>query len=413
MNYKVNKILIILSILVSLIACSNEDNPIKITQSDVTFHESKIDSLTSYFSFSKDIVVSGTNYKLLLGNNEEYQSNVLMSFADIPEDIISVENAVLTIYTDLKPAGDMTISVKKLLQGYDEYEADWENSADGEPWYDTFYEATNISPITISDTIGIEQDSLVFEIPAEDILNWQHEDFDYYSLMLTTEDNNYMELLSSEHSDAPKLTFTYTVADEDDSFEYEHSPARDTYIVNNKLDDYKIEDNRLILNNLIPVRTYLKFDIDKSVFQYENEDNEIEELTDAELNHVTINEAYVRLYIKENSYFSSAQVLSAVAYRVDKEIDQAQYIDHENLEYFSNTGSSSTTISDDEESVPYFDVKITPLLQGFTSGEKENFGIVIVSAYESDTFNAFEFYGNESDEYKPQVFFKFTPPYLY
>ncbi|OQY37648.1 MAG: hypothetical protein B6226_04985 [Candidatus Cloacimonetes bacterium 4572_65] len=389
------------------IGCTNEKNPIGITESNLIPIEGTIDSLTTYFSYKDEFDVNGDNYKLLIGVNNSIESKAILSFSNFPENLDTIENATLKIISDLKPYGELTIDVNKLTETFNEDEANWDNSAEDTPWEADFTTDALIESVTYVDTIGLLGDTLTFDIPAEAILNWQEGELEDYNLILSSLSENYIEIFSSENVKRPVLEFTYTVIDDDTEHTYTGNPRIDTSLLNDLVPE-EVTWEKLEFKNLPPVKSFMKFDIDYNSFVDQN--GAI--LSESELEHTTINEAYIRLYLKENSFFDNSLAIYLTAFRVTNEISQAEVITSDAIEYFANTGTSTTVFSSDSEENQYIDIKITPILQGFVSQKKENYGIVIGSSYESDNFNSVEFFGNENEELKPQVHFTYTIPYL-
>ena len=156
------------------------------------------------------------------------------------------------------------------------------------------------------------------------------------------------------------------------------------------------------------MRSFLKFNVDTNNFLNQNG----QALSEFEIKHLTVNNAYLRLYIKNFSFLPESRLLYITPFRVKTEVTETSIIDSDNMEYLINTGTSLTTIKAEPDTTQYIDVKITPILQGLISGEKDNFGIVLRSSYQSSNFDQVEFYGkDEQDEtLRPKVHFVYTLP---
>jgi len=159
---------------------------------------------------------------------------------------------------------------------------------------------------------------------------------------------------------------------------------------------------------MLPRRSFLKFDVDTANL-VDQTGNPLDEF---QIKHLTVNKAYLRLYLKENSFFTGKRNSYLSAYRVTKEIDGHQAIGKDNLEYLVNSGTASKIFIAEADTTQFIDVKITPLMQGFISGEKENFGIVLRSPYQSTNFDVMEFHASDAEDVtlRPKVHFIYTLP---
>lgn len=391
----------------TILACTTKDNKINIINSDLYPISGSVNSFTDYYSFRDEVSVNGENYKLLVSNTEEVESQALLSFAYLPKDLFSVSNATLTIYSDLKPGGEMVFQVKEVLQDYLEGEANWEEARKGTIWDPEKIITTGIEPVTHIDTIGTKLDSLHFNIPGEEILAWAEKELSLYSLLIYTESDNYIELFSSESAKVPVLKFNYTTTTSNEVKEYKRNCFKDTYLVNDKQDLNLTWDN-LEYSNMLPRKSFLKFEIDSDNLTNE----EGEPLTEFQFKHLTVNKAYLRLYLKDHSFFTGKRNSYLSAYRVISPVEEHVPLETSDLEYLVNTGTSTKVFSAEADTTQFIDVKITPLIQGFISGKKENHGIVLKSAYQSTNFDSMQFYTPDAAEeaLRPKIYFIYTLP---
>ncbi len=411
MYLMIKRVLFWLSFTLLIFGCNDKDNTINITQSDLHPIAGQIDSISEQYSFRDEISVNGENYKLLVSNTTELESQAILSFAYLPDNVEYINNATLTLYSDLKPYGDMVFKLKLLEQEYLESEANWEEASSGIAWDPELIFDSEIEAIVFSDTIGTTIDSLVFNLSNDEIKTWTENDQSLFSLIIYTESDNYIEIYSSEHSKNPVLKFNYKLnsdATDLEDREYERNSFKDTSIINDKLGSELILDNTLKINNLPPMRSFLKFNVDTNNFLNQNG----QALSEFEIKHLTVNNAYLRLYIKDFSFLPESRLLYITPFRVKTEVTETSIIDSDNMEYLINTGTSLSTIKAEPDTTQYIDVKITPILQGIISGEKDNFGIVLKSSYQSSNFDQVEFYGkDEQDEtLRPKVHFVYTLP---
>lgn len=391
-----------------LFACNNKENNINITQSDLIPMAGQISSFSEEYSFRDEISVNGENYKLLIANTEEVQSQALLSFAYLPDNVEYITDATLTLYTDLKPYGEMEFKVKRLEQEYLEAEADWNQASESVDWDQNLIFDSQTPSITLTDTVAASIDSLVFDLSEAEILTWTETEESLFSLIIYTESDNYIEIYSSENSKNPVLKFNYRLNSENEEKEYERNAFKDTYIVNDKLGLDQIWTSTLTVGNMTPRRAYFKFNIDASSLL--NQDGQT--LTDFQQDHLTINSAYVRFYIKDFSFLEGNRSVYLTPWRVKEEVTETTKIDSDNLEYLINTGTTIATIKSEPDSTQYIDLKITPILQGFISGEKDNYGIVMTSSYQSSNFDIIEFWGKDAEDesLRPKLHFVYTLP---
>jgi hypothetical protein len=408
MYLMIKRLLFWLTFTLVLFACNNKENNINITQSDLHPMSGQFTSFSQEFSFKDQIDVNGENYKLLIANTEEIQSQAVISFAYLPENVEYIANATLTLYSDLKPYGDMEFKIKRLEQDYLESEANWLQASQDVDWDENLIFTSQTPPITLTDTIAASLDSLVFNIPADEIKTWTQTDQTLFSLIIYTDSDNYIEVYSSENSKNPVLKFNYMLNSETEEKTYERNAFKDTYIVNDKQETDQTWSSILTIGNMPPKRAYFKFDVDTDMIASGSDQT----LTDFQKEHITINSAYVRFYVKDFSFFEGNRNIYITPWRVKEEVSQASNIDSDMLEYLVNTGTSLATIKSNPDSTQYIDVKITPILQGFITGEKDNFGIVMTSSYQSSNFDQIELWGKDAEDadLRPKVHFIYTLP---
>jgi len=414
MYLMIKRVLFCLSFTLLIFGCSDKENSLNIIQSDLQPIANQIDSISQQFSFRDEVSVNGENYKLLISNTQEVESQAIISFAYLPENVEYINNATLTLYSDLKPVGNMEFKIKRLEQDYIESEANWEQASEGITWEDSllFDSATPI--VTHTDTIATSLDSLVFQIPEDEILAWTEKDLNLFSLIIYTESENYIEIYSSEHSKNPVLKFNYRLNSETEEEEYNRTAFKDTFIININEDADQFWDNTLEFSNMLPKKSFLKFDVEPHDFVNPFDEDLDEEDINYRIKHLTVNNAYVRLYIniEESSFFSGTRIISITPFRVNSEVTEAGVIDSENLEYLVNSGTTTKSILSEPDSTQYIDLKITPILQGIISGERENYGIVLRSSNQSRNFDAIKFYGMDAEDesLRPKVHFVYTLP---
>jgi len=410
MYLMIKRVLFCLSFALVIFGCTDKENTINITQSDLYPLAGQINSINEQFTFRDEISVNGENYKLLVGNTQEVESQAIISFAYLPDNVEYITDASLTIYTDLKAEGDLELKFKRLEQDYLEASATWDQAEEGQAWNNDLIFDSDTPSMVLSDTIATSIDTLVFDLSEEEILTWTQQDLSLLSFIIYTESDNYIEIYSSENSINPNLKFTYRLNSETEEKEYDRDAFKDTSIINDKQGADQTWSNVMEISNMLPKRSYLKFDMDtEDLLNQENNP-----LSEFQLNHLTVNEAIIRLYFnkEESSFFGDTRTVSLTAFRVKSEVNEPKIIESDDMEYLINTGTSTKTIVNDVTTIDSIDVKITPILQGFISGEKENFGIVLRSNNQSRNFDAVKFYGMdaENEDLRPKVKFIYTLP---
>ena len=126
---------------------------------------------------------------------------------------------------------------------------------------------------------------------------------------------------------------------------------------------------------------------------------------------VTINKAQLVLYIKNNPYYEKVNY-SLLALNVVKDsISTPIALEDGDTELMSYIGTTTGLASGDS-----IVINITPMVQGYTSGNIENKGIVIRSLHEMLNLGELEFwhFGDPTcpAAKKPVIRITYTPPFL-
>jgi hypothetical protein len=134
-------------------------------------------------------------------------------------------------------------------------------------------------------------------------------------------------------------------------------------------------------------------------------------LSDTQLKRVTINKAQLVLYIKNNPYYEKISY-SLLALNVVKDsISTPVALADGDTELMSYTGTTSGLATGDS-----IVINITPMIQGYTSGNIENKGIVIRSLHEMLNLGELEFWHFNDpllpQNKKPVIRVTYTPPFL-
>jgi hypothetical protein len=392
-----------------LLGCTSKKNPVGMDWSHI--HPALItDSLfTNQYSYTPTFKLTGNEQRLVIGKYEQKDSKALIQFGSMPDSIyLIVGTPTLKLVVNKRfSSTPLTLHFGKVVQNWAESQATWTHAYTDTTWQATYITTSGISDFSdIPDTIAIGGDTLHIDIPATSIQNWEIPTINGYTLQISTEQDNYLEIRSSETVFAPQLSFSYKrTASDTTTYSYEHYATNDTFILNDA--NTQTTFDGLYLRNISPTRIFMKFDIPGSLFKYS--DTEPDTLSAADFRHMTINKAELVLKVKENPYYSSSGTFMATVYRVKDPITEQTVIADANMEFITYT--PITTSAPGLGTVSF---NFTPILQSFTSGVKQNNGIIIRLTSENQDYAKVEFYGiNDPDISKrPKINIIYTPPFF-
>jgi hypothetical protein len=267
---------------------------------------------------------------------------------------------------------------------------------------------TLITPqsFTITDTISTSGTQIKIPIPLEALEQWTSEaDTLGLTLAIKTGEDSYIEIKSLESGSGPKLRFLYRTNEEEQTEKkYEQYCTKDSYRIDD--DIAPILTDQWVLSNIPPSRLFLYFPLDYLLFQ----DEEGNPLNEIQLKRTTINRADLIFYVKENPYYDTSTQYSIRADRVNDSLDISEAIAISDDQLASGITTQSYIRGDS------LIVNITPLIQAYTSQDKENYGIVIRSMQELKNYGKIEFWhfndSNIPPEKKPKLRVTYTPPFL-
>ncbi len=125
---------------------------------------------------------------------------------------------------------------------------------------------------------------------------------------------------------------------------------------------------------------------------------------------MTINHAELIFYVKENPYYDTSTQYSIRADRLNDSLDINTAIAISDDQVASGITTQSYIRGDS------LTVNITPLIQAYTSGDKENYGIVIRSMQELKNYGKIELWhfndNSTPPEKQPKLRITYTPPFL-
>ena len=352
--------------------------------------------------------------KLLIGN---YESNdifnkaiSLIKFTSLPDSFYEVSDVSLRFTIKNSHNFDIidntTLKIGKVIsENWFETTVLWRSPTDSTEWMspgefsEADYELCENSEFTVDD------DSVCISLPDELLENWIIADSVNYGLVLfSDEEDSFLEIHSSESSDdnTPKLYFDFRETEEDTVSTYNRTPTHDVFIYETD-NDYSKWENQLILSNIQPIKMYMKFDLPDSIFTNEI-DSDIQD-TILFIQRLTINKA--DLILKNNGvnaypldgtiYIDPFIMISEDLNLEDPSFPMLLKDNYEDL-YISSSSDSLTS----EE----FKVDIIKIIQAFTSGEYDNYGVMLKSIYENKDFIHLEF------NLEPEIQITFVPPYL-
>ncbi|MCB5245563.1 MAG: hypothetical protein WC179_04785 [Candidatus Cloacimonadaceae bacterium] len=359
------------------------------------------------YSFPGTVSIKGTETSLVCGNYNNIESVAFMRFTNLPsvEDFhipaAYQDSTYLSLVLTRKfPTSNNPVELKvyKLNQSW---AADSTNLIQDS-------NLTLITPqsFTITDTISTSGTQIKIPIPLEALEQWTSEaDTLGLTLAIKTGEDSYIEIKSLESGSGPKLRFLYRTNEEEQTEKkYEQYCTKDSYRIDD--DIAPILTDQWVLNNIPPSRLFLYFPLDYSLFQ----DEEGISLNEIQLKRTTINRADLIFYVKENPYYDTSTQYSIRADRVNDSLDISEAIAISDDQLASGITTQSYIKGDS------LIVNITPLIQAYTSQDKENYGIVIRSMQELKNYGKIEFWhfndSNIPPEKKPKLRVTYTPPFL-
>ncbi|MBT7296944.1 hypothetical protein HN836_04770, partial [Candidatus Woesearchaeota archaeon] len=226
---------------------------------------------------------------------------------------------------------------------WDENEIIWQNGLYGQDILDTF---------------NIWQDSIEVNLDITDFFNNDSLFIKNGLVIFSDSENNFIECYSSESEYKPELKI---ITETDTTIIY---ASADTFINSTQPND-EIITNSLIISNICPTRSFLKFSIP-------------DEIIDPQ---ITINKAEIILE-SDNNYLSNYN-LTITPYIVHSDSIESTLPSEEDYEY----AVGSSIFENDEISI-----NITPIIQKIISNDYyDNEGIILKSTTENKDFSFINF----------------------
>ncbi len=389
--------------------CIKGKNPTGNNWSDVyplTYTDST--SFVTGYSFPGSGRVTGTESKLLCGNYSGEEVMAVMRFTSLPEDFYIPGGYQDSTYLELtlvkrSPAQrfPVELSVYKLSQS-------WVADSTG-LIQDANLTLLTPQAFTIPDSISSAGTVVKIPLPMDAIENWESAaDTLGFSLAIKTGAESFAEIMSEDSGRGPKLRFLYQLDSEAESAadrEYGLRATQDSYRVDSDL--APLLADRWVVSNISPSRLYVNFAMDYAKFRNTPE-NGGGVLNDQQRKRATINYAALVLYVKENPYYGTTLQYSLRGDRVNDSLNVAVPVEISDAQVSSGITSQAVVRGDSVV------VNITPLIQAYSSGDHEPWGVVIRSMQEMLNFGKMEFwhFTDAPNGKKPKLLVTYTPPYL-
>ncbi len=369
MKYKsIFNFIVILGLLIAFVECGkNSKNPVgskyiepRGAEKDTVFYASPLDT------FYHNDTECGISSYLYLGETEYVKAKTLIWFSNLP-DSGTLDSAVVTLTPDeiIGPStGVFTASVHLIQNDWDEYETTWETFKQDQVGEEITTFELNAAEIAAN----LDSLKITFRIPILTVQSW---------IDTATADNNYGILISYDLSDfvvgfdsralsgGPKLDIYAT--QDTTQFHETISPIQDAFIATSKQTE---RSDRIFVTNGSALRSFLNFDV-----------TSIQE-------DATINRALIVLHVDtllsvpDNStsfYIYTYPIKNSVIWPISSvELD--------------STISALGTVSGDSATF-----NITSIMQNWTSGKSENYGLILKGSNEVYNLHQRGFFSTESD----------------
>jgi len=391
--------------LMAMVGCTHKDNLTGTNWSDIQAQTVRdTTGLSLPFSFPADtlVTIDGDEAKLLVGNYRNAHAVSYFRFAGMPsltgitfESEDSCYVSIKVLKRSPQPSSPILLKLYKTNQAWNDTLSTI-NEAE-------FTEIPN-AQVEIND-VPLAGTTVKFKIPNSTLFSWQcPEDSTGFNLALKTADDGYVEIASAETSNDPILYLKYKHTGETSYSTYQNAPAKDNF----SLDAGAATGfTPWGIDNLYPRRMYVDFNPTVTLFK----DNDGHILDSLALKRTTINRATLVLYVKENPYYTGTTTYSLFPLLVKRTgINAPVNLLTSDCGRMTQSLESAGLITGDS-----LEVDITPLVQAYTSGDKEALGMVVLSQQERRNFGYLEFYDCGSStpaELKPYVKITYTAPFL-
>jgi len=391
-------LLIGLILILSFSACTKKNNLTGDNVSGIVPRIAIADSFSLGYSYTHEGKVKGTESYIICGEEDGIEAIGVWRFTGLRDTMTVIGEPVLKLVATRRSPLDsnpLALSFHKLAQHWTPDSTD-------------MILDSNISPLsipnfTVADSISSAGDTLAISIPAAVIENWKMENVTGFNLVIKTVDGGWLEFKANELANGALLNFKYKVPGSADTLTYNQRAFIDSYRVTG--DQSAITTAAWKLKNLLPQRMFFRFALQDELFT----DGEGVVLSALDRKRMTINKAELVLFVKDNPYYGSVRC-NFYPYQVKMDTLAVPTVLTDNdLQIISNTFSSGTIISADSVKID-----VTAVIQGFTSGNVSNNGIVIKNTAEMQNFGKVEFWhsANAPAGKKPYIKIHYTTPFL-
>ncbi|MGC9362086.1 MAG: hypothetical protein ACP5F3_04075 [Candidatus Syntrophosphaera sp.] len=397
-----------LALMLVMAGCISKDNPTGNNWSDIhpqTFTDS--DCFIGGYSFPCRDSISGNESNLLSANYEGSEAVSFMRFTGLPNE---GEFEIPDAYQDSTYLELTLVKRSPLERNPVElfvYKLDQSWAADSTDMIsDANLTQITFDAFTIPDSVSTDGTIVQLPLPLDEIENW-HSDSDTLGLSLAVKTgmDSYVEILAAETGRGPKIRFKYRNDGddpEDEDSEYAQRATRDSYRV--VADQAPLQADVWEIANISPSRMYVNFLLDYAKFT----DMQGVVLDSISRKRATINHAELVFFVKENPYYTGTRQYSLRGDRVEDSVSVAIPAEIPDDDIASGLISQALVQGDSVA------VNITPIIQAFSSGDKENWGVVIRSMQEMLNFGKLELwhFTDAPEEKKPKLRVTYTPPFL-
>lgn len=391
-------LLIILSLVLLFSACTKKSNLTGDNLSGIVPRVAIADSFSLGYSYTHDGKVKGTESYIICGEEEGIEAVGVLRFTGLTDTMTVIGEPIMKLVATRRSSLDrnpLALSFHKLAQHWTPDSTD-------------LILDSNISPLSIPnfsvpDSVSSAGDTLSINIPAAIIEDWKIEDVTGFNVVIKAADGGWLEFKANELANGALLNFQYQIPGSADTLTYNQRAFIDSYRVTGT--QTEISNNTWELKNLLPQRMFFRFALNDELFT----DGEGVVLSSPDRRRMTINKAELVLFVKDNPYYGSVRC-NFYPYRVKMDtLSTPTVLTDADLQIISNTFSSGTIISADSVKID-----VTALIQGFTSTEVTNNGIVIKNISEMQNFGMVEFWHSSTapDGKQPYIKIYYTTPFL-
>jgi len=398
---------IILSMII--LGCTTKKNPVSTSGNtgpqphSITIRDTA--DFGNFYSYEDTTKNYANNAILTLGqytvNGEPIESRVLLRYASLPDTVPDIiQDATITMLVE-NNQNDYVVDdfqLFQIAQYWKENEVTWTVS-DSLEWAAP---GGDFSMEPVSFTSSIDEDTLSVSLDASVISNWIESDsLNFGLIFVTSQTDAFVEFASAEsgHDHATELTFKYRSEAETEFSTFTLSATSDASI-NSSVPSESAFDNQLLLANLSPTSMVLNVALDQSVFP----DSIITSIEDYNRMGIVRAELFLHFDDSQPSY-SNSNYFFAQPYLI-KTADSAIPISTDDI------APINSYVDTDTLNAGYFAIDITDIVDGVTSGQFENHGILIKPGYPGKDFSFSHFYGPDAEEGKrPYIKIIYIPPY--